>query len=237
MKVGNTSFPLYRVNALLKDIRIIYEKLGRKEVSKEHIAEVLGQKVGGGGFTQKLADFRSYGLLTGGYGKYALSEIGVLATFGTPTEKEDALDKAVKKIDLWRQIYEKVGLNPNPETFWLELVDLTGMERPEAQIKAEDVRKAYLEDAKYILSRKTSKDETSFKTETPDQEDNTPNLKKPDQETPQEIVNTPIGNSPYIGFPEYLQTPIIIKDETSFKAAKVFWEVIEAKFKKTEENK
>jgi hypothetical protein len=235
MKIGNTSFPLYRVNTLLKDTRVIYEKLGRKEVSKEHIAEVLGQKVGGGGFTQKLADLRSYGLLNGGYGKYALSEIGVHATFGTPKEKADALDRAVKNVELWRQVYEKVGISPNPETFWLELVDLTGIERPEAQTKAEEVRKAYMEDAKYILTVEAPEEEPDSKKDDSGSESTEARDRKDKMETTHSFNNVCVGNAPYIGFPDYIQAPIIIKDETSFKAAKVFWDAIEAKFGKKDD--
>jgi hypothetical protein len=237
MRIGNTSFPLFRLNALLKDTRIIHEKFGRKEITKEHIAGILGQNLKGGGFTQKMADLRAYGLLNGGHGKYSLSEIGEHATFGTPKEKAEALSRAVKNVDLWRSIYEKFGTNPNPETFWLDLVDLTGAGRPESQSKAESVLKAYMEDIKHILPSKGPEEMLDSKKNESDIEPVEAKEMKKDSEITQlpssmSAFSIPIAEAPYIGFPEYIKTPIIIKDETSFKAAKVFWDAIEAKFSK-----
>ncbi len=152
MKIGRYSYPLFRLNALLKDTKTLHEKFERKEFTREHIAQILGQKVTSGGLGQKIADLRSYGLLSGGHGKYTVSETGIQATFGgNETEKLNALDKAVRNIELWMAIYKKCGIEPLPDTFWLDLADITGIARPESQNKANDVRKAYIEDIKYLL--------------------------------------------------------------------------------------
>jgi hypothetical protein len=233
MRVGRTSYPLYRLDALLKDVKIIYEKFGQDEKSREHIAEVLGQKIGGGGFTQKLADLRAYGLLTG-RGKVKVTELGIKATFGTPQERDEALDKAVRNIDLWSAIYKKVGLRPNSETFWLDLVELTGMERPESQSKAQKVLKDYIEDARYLISVEKPVQPAELekaKARAGEAED-----RKTGMETPQvPMAPAPMAASTtgsvtgvgYIGFREYAS--VEIKDAMSYRLAKQVLNAIKKK--------
>ena len=240
MKVGNYSYPLFRLSALLKDTKTLYEKFGKKEVTREHIAEVLGLTATSGGFGQKVADFRSYGLLAGSSNKYSVSDIGAKATFGTEKEKAEALDRAVRLIDLWMKISEKCGKNPIQATFWLDLADLTGVERPEAQNKSEAVLRAYLEDTKYLLSGLTQENPTGAeKSPNPDVDESAHEKKFQDGSQGSCLPSTsniPKGCS-YIYHPE-LPAPIVINSPRTFKAAKIFWEAIEEEWtKKIESDK
>ena len=233
MIIGKYSYPLFRLNALLEDTRILHEKFGRKEISREHIAQVLGQKPTSGGLSQKLADLRAYGLLSGGHGKFHVTDIGVKATFGNESEKADALDAAVKNIPLWMEIYKKYGNEPVSETFWLDLAEITGVERPESQNKAETVKKAFLEDIKYILSGKiqamkpnSEKDENITKLIVSGDKNSTK------EQTQGSLYSINSTAYPYLGYPESLSAPIVIKDEKTFRAAKIFWDAIEEEWNK-----
>ena len=229
MKVGNYSYPLYRITSLLKDTRILYEKFGRKDVTREHIAQVLGQTATSGGFGQKVADLRSYGLVAGSATKYSVSEIGAKATFGTESERIEAMDKAVRLIDLWMRIYEKCSAVPISTTFWLDLADITGIERPEAQNKAEAVLKAYLDDMKFFVPAIQQQQRAEPEKPQPSDDTDRPGAKAT-TETPQNVAipsktNIPQGCS-YLYHPE-LPAPIVINSVRTFKAAKIFWEAIE----------
>lgn len=234
MKVGNYSFPLYRLNSLLKDTRTLYEKFGKKDVTREHIAQVLDQAATSGGFGQKVADLRSYGLLAGSATKYSISDIGAKATFGTDREKAEALDKAVRLIDLWSKIYEKCGKDPITATFWLDLADITGLERPEAQSKADAVRKAYLEDMKYFLP--VSSQDKSAESERPQNgaaadracDKMATEASQPAAATSAQIM--PQG-CPSLYHPE-LSQPIVINSVRTYRAAKIFWDAIEEEWTK-----
>jgi len=163
---------MYRLKSLLDETKTIYEKFGRKDITREHIAQVFGQKASSGGLSQKIADMKSFGLLSGVQGRFSVTNIGVNATFGSSSaERAEALDKAVKNVPLWVEIYKKCGLDPEPDTFWVELVEITGIERPESQTKAESVRKAYIEDARYLLPVNASKEPE--KPDIPDSPSNT----------------------------------------------------------------
>jgi hypothetical protein len=151
MRIGSYSIPLYRLDALLDATREIYEQFKGDEVSTEYIAPILGQKPKSGAFFQKMADLRSYGLITGSRDKIKVTELGKQVTlFKDEAEKNAALQEIVSNIPLWRIFLDKYGYNIDEKNFWVELVRITGAERLDAQKEAKSVRRAYLKDVAYI---------------------------------------------------------------------------------------
>jgi hypothetical protein len=132
------------------------------------------------------------------------------------------LDKAVRNIELWSAIYKKVGLRPDPETFWLDLVELTGMGRPESQLKAQKVLKDYIEDARYLITVEKpvqpaeSEKEKARAGEAEDRKTGMETPQLPAGPIPMAQSSTGVG---YIGFPEY-KAAIEIKDAMSYRLAK-----------------
>jgi hypothetical protein len=136
---------------LLDATREIYEQFKGDEVSTEHIAPILGQKPKSGSFLQKMADLRSYGLITGSRDKIKVTELGKQVTlFKDEAEKNAALQEIVSNIPLWRIFLDKYGYDIDEKNFWVELVRITGAERFDAQKEAKSVRRAYLKDVRYI---------------------------------------------------------------------------------------
>lgn len=226
MKIGKYFYPLHDLASLVDEIKVLYDECSRNEITREHIAAKLKCSVKSGGFGQKLADFKAYGLLDG-RGTFHVSDLAVKATYGTDKERAEAMDGAVRKIELWRLINAKWGTNVPPDTFWIDLAEIAGIERSESKKEADAVRKAYMDDARYLLTVKAptippESEKDDFGEGSADARDRKKGMDTPSNATSME--------SPYIGFPDYIKTPIIIKDETSFKAAKVFWDAIEAKF-------
>lgn len=148
MKIGTHTIPKYRLQGLIDDTKKIYEQFNGKETEPEYIAHTIGHQPKSGAFVQKLADMRSYGLIDR-RGKIKVSELGKQITYGTESEKTEALDKILRNIPLWGILLDKYGVNIKEETFWVDLAQITGVERLEAQTKANDIRKAYLEDVRY----------------------------------------------------------------------------------------
>jgi len=143
--------PLYRLDTLLDVTRKIYEQFKGDEVSTEHIAPILGQTPKSGSFLQKMADLRSYGLITGSRDKIKVTELGKQVTlFKDEAEKNAALQEIVSNIPLWRIFLDKYGYNIDEKNFWVELVRITGAERFDAQKEAKSVRRAYLKDVAHI---------------------------------------------------------------------------------------
>lgn len=152
MKIGKYTIPRYRLDTLLPATAKIYEQFESEEVSTHDIAPILRLSATSGGFYQKMADLRAYGLIEGRKDKITVTELGKKATFGDADEKAEALGEVVRNIPLWSKFLSKYGNSIKAENFWVDLARITGLERPDSQKKAAFVRKAYLEDAQYIKS-------------------------------------------------------------------------------------
>lgn len=156
MKIGNYTIPNNRLRDLIEDAKKVYEKFPNEEVETEFIAHTLDNSPTSGSFKQKLADLRTYGLLEG-RGKIRISELGKKVTYGHEDEKREAFEKIIKNIPLWGIFLDKYGVSIKEDNFWVDLAKITGLERPESQNKAELVRKAYIEDVRYLeLAKKPS---------------------------------------------------------------------------------
>lgn len=123
------------------------------------LAKFLGHKSANSGtFLAKLTYLRAYGLIEG-RGTVKVSEIGKKLTYPTSEEERmDALEKAILHIPLWKEFYSRWGVNLPNGDFWVDLAKITGLEPPEAQRLAEMVRKAYLDDVKYLKPKETLKE-------------------------------------------------------------------------------
>lgn len=233
-RVGSYTYPLFRLNALLRETKVLHEKFGTKEFTRDHVAQVLGQKTTSGGLSQKLADLKSYGLISNTSGRFTVTDIGIKTTFpGTEAERADYLDRAVRNISLWRAIYEKCGKDPLVDTFNLELAEITGITRPEAQTVAETVRKSYIDDAKYLLSIKTpvkepEPEKPSFGDVSEPARDRKPNMNATQTAPTFSNMNTD-GSFPTLYDPE-LGATIVIDTPRKYQVAKIFWEAIAAKW-------
>ena len=57
---------------------------------------------------------------------------------------------AVLRIPLWKEFYNRWKANLPNGNFWADLAKITGLEAPNAQSIVEMVRKAYLDDVRYL---------------------------------------------------------------------------------------
>ncbi len=161
MKIGSYSIPDMRLFPRIEGYaRIIYEAYGFNEATDDNsVAIALGHKTANSGaFLSKLADLRLYGLLEPHSIK--ATKLAEKLTYGTDKEKQDATNKAVLGIPLWKELYSKFGVELPESNFWLQLQNITGLSHLEAQKHADFVRKAYLDDISHIKAEKEEKDMT-----------------------------------------------------------------------------
>jgi hypothetical protein len=228
-RVGSYTYPLFRLNALLRETKTLHEKFGTKEFTRDHVAQVLGQKSTSGGLSQKLADLKAYGLISNTQGRFTVTDIGIKATFGTDAERPDSLDKAVRNIPLWRAIYEKCGKDPLVDTFNLELAEITGITRPKSQTVAESVRKSYMDDAKYLLTVNVPSIKPDSKKDDPDKESEKGSEGARDRRPKVEITETP--GFIHIKYPGCCDAIIDIYDESSLGIVESLLTAIKTKLK------
>lgn len=171
MKIGNYTIPDVRLFPNLAEAtKLIYNKYPAEEVTDMKIlANLLGHKTDKSGtFLNKLTYLRAYGLIEG-RGSVRVSEIGKKITYGAnEDERMQAIERALLNIPLWKEFYTRWGVNLPNGNFWVDLAKIATLEAPQAQTLAEYVRKAYLDDFRYLkLSRKEEKPIEPAKEESP----------------------------------------------------------------------
>lgn len=225
MKIGKYSIPRFHLDSMLVATRKIYEQFNSDEISAEDIAPILGQKASSGGFLQKLADLRSYGLIEGKKDKIIVSELGKKATYGDDSEQTSAFEELVRNIPLWSKFLSKYGTSIKEENFWVDLARITGADRLESKKKAPAIRKAYLDDVKYTKS--AGEPQTTLESGVVEGET------AADRTWKMQVQSTAVKKaSGYIWYPEYGQSPIEIKDDLSFAIAEKVLEAIKLDLKK-----
>lgn len=163
MKIGKYDIPQFRLHPNLNEAtKILYENFKSDEAPNLlTVAQLLGHKTDkSGGFLTKLADLRSYGLITSRGVK--VTDLGKRLTYGeTEDGKNEAYKEALLTIPLWKELYGKFGKTLPTSNFWAQLGKITGLEPPDSQKVEEIVRKAYLDDFQYVKDEKKLKEGVS----------------------------------------------------------------------------
>jgi len=156
VKVGKYDIPQFRLYPkLVEATKTLYVTFKADEAPDLlTVAKLLGHKTDkSGGFLTKLADMRSYGLITSRGVK--VTDLGKKLTYGlNDQEKNEAFKEALMNIPLWKEFYSKFGKTLPTSNFWANLKDITGLEAPDAQRVEEIVRNAYLDDVQYVKEAK-----------------------------------------------------------------------------------
>jgi len=169
MDVGkNYSYPDIRIYPTLTDIvKKIHGKFENQRIKdKEMLAKFLGHTGVTGAFNARMAALRAYGLIEGrGYVK--ITETGrkiALPDSSKPNEADEGLLEAVLKVPLWRVFYDRwtsKGEELPESSFWVDLKEIAGIVPDEARKIANQVRKAYLDDIRYVKAIKKPKKRVS----------------------------------------------------------------------------
>lgn len=152
MKIGEYSIPMYRLNKLVDATKKLDDHFRGEEMDRQGIAAILGHAPASGTLTQKIADLKSYGLIAGKMDRFTVTTLGKQVTSGNRTKENEARLKLVQNIPMWSIILDKYGTSIKQEHFEIDLRRITGVVASVAENKASEVRKAYLEDVKYIKS-------------------------------------------------------------------------------------
>lgn len=158
MKVGNYTIPDLRLFPKIHhDIKLIYENYRLAEAEDaDVVAKLVGHKsANSGAWLSKLADMRLYGLLESRAIK--ATPLAEKLTYGTEQEKQEAINKAFMNVPLWRELFNKFGVELPESNFWVQLQRITGLDPLDAQKYADFVRKAYLDDISHIKPKKEEK--------------------------------------------------------------------------------
>ena len=155
MKLKEYTIPDIRLFPTIYDsVKLMYENYHFEEPNDANaLAKLLGHKTANSGaWLAKKADIRLYGLLEPRSLK--VTPLAEKMTYGTEEEKQEATNKAILTIPLWKELYSRFGVKLPDSNFWVQLQQITGLDSLEAQKYVDSVRKAYLDDASHIRATK-----------------------------------------------------------------------------------
>lgn len=219
MRIGNKTIPDNRLPALIDAVKTLFGKFEFNEIDDDTASRLLGHSTArSGAYKQKIADLRAFGLITP-RGSVKVTETGKKVSYPeNQQEQNEGLIEAITNVELWKLIYEKYtakGLEL-PSDFWTDIRVWTGLPPEEAKNKAEIVKKAYLEDIKYIRPIIKPETEASIMTQTEPTAKVSEFMLTPD--IPAQLITSDYGN-------------IKIRNIETIEIARKLLDLIEAKFK------
>jgi hypothetical protein len=225
MRIGKMVVPNFRLEFLLPALKKIDGTFKGEDGSKQDIADILEHEPKSGTLAQKIGDFKTYGLLEGRKDKLAVTELGKRAVSADESERNQAIQEAVKHVPLWSIFLSKYGTSIGKEHFAVTLRRDTGAEQSVAEKNAKFVRNAYLKDVSLIKSVGEPK--------TAPESGETADVTAVDRTWKMEAQSTDVKTaSGYIWYPAYGRSPIEIKDDLSFAIAEKVLEAIKLDLKR-----
>lgn len=148
-RIGRYRFPVRRVDDVVELVRKLVENLPG-EAEKDTVAKVLGLSPNSGGFFALLSSMRMYGLIDIVTGKVRVTELG--RKLSSPEVKISEMVKIqiVKKIPLFRDLYEKYGREINENKLIEFLVEAAGASREKAEKNAKKILSVYRSALPYL---------------------------------------------------------------------------------------
>jgi hypothetical protein len=151
-KAGKYEYPFFDLDACVEKLRQLYDKTQSYKNNRSIVADALGMAMTGGGFTYLMASMEKYGLTQTGGGDVTVTDLGKMLMFGEPNEIEPAKSKAVANVELFREIAQKYGKNPQTEQIKLFLRERANVDLGKAQKLAQNIDTIYKKVSKYITS-------------------------------------------------------------------------------------
>lgn len=145
-KIGNFEYPEMRINDAIELIKTFKERLNGETNNFDALAGLWGHKSPrSGAFLQKVADLRKYGLIAG-RGEIKTTPLAEAIIY--PKDENElnlSLRQMIFNIELWQNLYNRLGGNPPSDDFWVILQEVTGASRGIAQGEAGKISKLYMD--------------------------------------------------------------------------------------------
>lgn len=151
-KAGKYEYPFFDLDACLDKLKIFYEKTKSDQTTRSVVANALNMSEKGGGFVYLISSMEKYGLIQTGGGNITITELGKILIYGEPREIEQAKSKAVANVELFRDIAQKHGKNPQMEQIKLFLREKANIDIAKAQNLAPKIDTIYKKVSNYITS-------------------------------------------------------------------------------------
>jgi len=153
-KAGRYDYPFFDIDSVIDKLRQLYEVVRTDQTTRSVVAESLGMKEKGGGFAYLISSMEKYGFIQTGGGNVTITDLGKTVMYGEPVEIEQAKSRAVTSIDLFRDLFEQYGKNPEIEQIRAFLRQKANVDVTKAQKIAPNVANIYKKVSNNIVSAK-----------------------------------------------------------------------------------
>ncbi len=160
-KIGNYDYPETRIEECLRIAGVLVNEFPNGVNDINAFATAIGHKsANSGGYLVKVADVRKYNLMDKRtYKSTHLADI--IANPKNDSEKEDALNKMVFGISLFKLLHDRLRTkSPTVEQLRTQLIDLTS-DRNTASKDAEKIRKVYISAMSHIRNENNISQDTN----------------------------------------------------------------------------
>lgn len=227
MKVGSFIIPKYRLSVLLENLKAINQTIqdeNRDSIEKEKIALVIGHLLTSGGFNQKVADMKHFGLLEIVQGRFFLTNTAKDILSDNEIIRKNGIQSSILNIKLWKILWEKFQNEIDFSRLRREIVIITGLDSDSQDHKLTKIADQYLSDISCFTEVKITDNQSISSEPTRIRSyDNFQNSQN--RESTSEIVG-------FIEYPEYSKAPIEIKDALSYQIAEHLLKAMKEKLRK-----
>ena len=161
--VGKYRYPVKGIDHVIEHLKRVIDRVpSRAERSK--FAEALGMSLKSGNLFLLLSSMKMYGFIETGMGYIRITELGRSVCSQDPEMAHRGKVEAVKRIELFRDLYDHVGKEANEDKISSFLTEKVKMGKDEAYRKTKSILRVYREVLPY-LEAAMSREDTVFKPE------------------------------------------------------------------------
>jgi hypothetical protein len=151
-KAGKYEYPFFDLDTCVDKLKSLHEKTQNYQNTRSIVADALNMAEKGGGFLYLVASMEKYGLIQTGGGDATITELGKILMYGESKEVEQAKSKAIANVELFRELAQKYGSNPQVEQIKLFLREKANVDVAIAQKLAQKIDTIYKKVSNYITS-------------------------------------------------------------------------------------
>ena len=148
-KIASYSYPAITLTDAIQITDRVAKEFGG-EISVSGLAKTLNMAEKGGGFVDKVAGLRDYGLVDG-RGMMKLTPLGERVAFPHTVEEADrARAEAFLRVELFQRLFHRTsGRVPDEDSFAIFLADVAGANRVDVAKRASQIRRLFADGIQY----------------------------------------------------------------------------------------
>lgn len=149
-KAGTYDYPTRDLDDCVSYLRKAREVGGKGTLTREGFATAIGQSVKGGGFGLLVGSMSAYGLVDTGGGNVRMTDLGEKVLFGETDEKRNNMEKAVRNVKLFADVFDRFGVSPSEDQLRIFLREKANVAISEATGLASEVGKLLKNNLSYL---------------------------------------------------------------------------------------